>query len=96
MCGRFTQRVNPHDFAEAFEVLRGLDIADDWAPRYNVAPTQTVLCIRDSDQREFFTLKWGLNPSWAKDAKIGSSCINARTEIRYSLVEARPSLRFSS
>ena len=59
------------------------------SPRYNVAPTQTVLCIRDSDQREFFHPKWGLIPSWAKDAKIGASCINARSET----VDTKPAFR---
>ena len=36
----------------------------------------------DSDQREGFVAKWGLIPSWAKDAKIGNSCSNARSESR--------------
>jgi putative SOS response-associated peptidase YedK len=50
---------------------------------------QKVQCIRDSDQREFFTAKWGLIPSWAKDAKIGSQCINARVET----VDTKPAFR---
>lgn len=65
MCGRYNRKTNPRDFAEAFEVLRGLP--DNWAPRYDIAPTQTVLCIRDSDQREFFTPKWGLITSYSVD-----------------------------
>ena len=78
MCGRFTLRTNPRDFADIFSVVRQYEA--EWQPAYNIAPTQSVVCIRDRDEREFFQAKWGLIPSWAKDAKIGSSCINARVE----------------
>lgn len=86
MCGRFNQHVNPSKWTEAYKVLRGLMA---WSPRYNIAPTQTVLAFRDSDQREFFNPKWGLIPSWAKDAKIGASCINARSET----IDTKPAFR---
>jgi putative SOS response-associated peptidase YedK len=92
MCGRFNLRTNPHDFAEIFGVLR--DYSQPWVPRYNIAPTQNVLCVRDISERggverEFFTPQWGLIPSWAKDAKIGSQCINARVET----VDTKPAFR---
>jgi putative SOS response-associated peptidase YedK len=87
MCGRFNLRTNPWQFAEIFGVVRQFE--GEWEPNYNVAPTQTVVCVRDSDQREFFRAKWGLIPSWAKDAKIGSSCINARVET----VDTKPAFR---
>jgi putative SOS response-associated peptidase YedK len=45
-------------------------------PRYNIAPTQDVLAIRHP--RQLVALRWGLIPSWAKDAKIASSAINSR------------------
>jgi len=87
MCGRFNLRTNPRLFAEVFTVARTFD--DDWQPAYNVAPTQKVLCIRDHDEREFFKARWGLIPSWAKDSKIGNSCINARVET----VDTKPAFR---
>jgi putative SOS response-associated peptidase YedK len=87
MCGRFTLRSNPRDFADIFSVVRPYEA--EWQPAYNVAPTQGVICIRDRDEREFFQAKWGLIPSWAKDAKIGSSCINARVES----VDTKPAFR---
>src|SRR5580704_9395637 len=87
MCGRFNLFTNPRLFAEVFAVARTFD--DDWTPAYNIAPTQKVLCIRDGDEREFFKAKWGLIPSWAKDAKIGASCINARVET----VDTKPAFR---
>jgi putative SOS response-associated peptidase YedK len=87
MCGRFTLRTNPREFAEIFSVIRQME--DDWRPAYNIAPTQSVVCVRDGEQREFFKAKWGLIPSWAKDAKIGNSCINARVET----VDTKPAFR---
>jgi putative SOS response-associated peptidase YedK len=87
MCGRFNLFTNPRLFAEVFAVARSFD--DDWVPAYNIAPTQKVLCIRDGEEREFFKAKWSLIPSWAKDAKIGASCINARVET----VDTKPAFR---
>lgn len=87
MCGRYNLFTNPHLFAEVFAVARTFD--DQWTPAYNIAPTQKVLCVRDGANREFFRAKWGLIPSWAKDAKIGSSCINARVET----VDTKPAFR---
>jgi len=34
----------------------------------------------EDGRRALGSLKWGLIPSWAKDAKIGYSLINARSE----------------
>jgi putative SOS response-associated peptidase YedK len=87
MCGRFNLFANPRLFADVFAVARTFD--DDWTPAYNIAPMQKVLCIRDGEEREFFKAKWGLIPSWAKDAKIGNSCINARVET----VDSKPAFR---
>lgn len=64
------------------------DDAPPAGPRanYNVAPTQDVFAViehrNDDDQveRALDAFFWGLIPSWAKDAKIGSRMINARAE----------------
>ena len=61
-----------------------------WEPRFNLAPTQNVLAIRElAGQRQWCQLRWGLIPSWAKEPKIGSSLINARAET----VAEKPSFR---
>jgi putative SOS response-associated peptidase YedK len=77
MCGRFTLTVDPStvqlQFALEF-VPPGL------APRYNIAPTQPVLALTNEGTRAASLLRWGLIPSWAKDASIGSRLINARAE----------------
>jgi putative SOS response-associated peptidase YedK len=47
-------------------------------PRYNIAPSQDVLVIvQRGDERKADHLKWGLVPSWSKEAK---GFINARSE----------------
>ncbi|MCA9072512.1 MAG: SOS response-associated peptidase family protein [Planctomycetaceae bacterium] len=51
--------------------------------RFGSIPTQDVVAVRltkKRDQRELAMLRWGLIPSWAKDAKIGNRMINARAE----------------
>jgi putative SOS response-associated peptidase YedK len=57
--------------------------ADDWSPRYNIAPTQLVPVIRQNPKeprRELSSMRWGLIPSWAKDSLISAQMINARSE----------------
>lgn len=56
---------------------------DEWAtcaPRYNIAPTQSVIVVGDDGKRYLKQMKWGLIPSWAKDPSIGNRMINARVE----------------
>ena len=88
MCGRFTQTAAPEVIAEHFQ----LDEPLLFKPRYNIAPSQQVAAIRlnpDAAKRECILLRWGLIPSWAKDAKIGNQCINAKAET----VAEKPSFR---
>ncbi len=78
MCGRYTLHHAPKEIAERFGVEPNDKLL---APRYNIAPSQTVPAIRRSDgARELAGLKWGLIPYWAKDPKIGNSLINAKAE----------------
>jgi len=67
-----------------------------FAPSYNVAPQSTqpiVRLNRDSGDREFALLRWGLVPFWAKDAKFGYSTINARAEEAASKPAFREALK---
>jgi putative SOS response-associated peptidase YedK len=50
--------------------------------RYNIAPSETVVAIVLGKDGEPVArpLRWGLIPSWAKDAKIAHKMINARSE----------------
>ncbi len=56
---------------------------------FNVAPTQQVLTVVNDGENHARYMRWGLIPSWAKDASIGSRMINARAE---TLAE-KPSFR---
>ncbi len=88
MCGRFTLTVSARVLAELFDVP---EIAE-FAPRYNIAPTQQVLVVRAGDDgggTEVVPIRWGLVPSWAKDLSIGSRMINARGET----VASKPAFR---
>ncbi|GAP14150.1 uncharacterized conserved protein [Longilinea arvoryzae] len=86
MCGRFTLFLAADDLREELE-LNAVPV--DWAPRYNVAPTQPVLAVTDPTERDATWMRWGLVPSWAKDLSIGNRMINARAE---TLAE-KPSFR---
>ena len=50
--------------------------------RYNIAPTEEVVAIVSGEDGEpqARAMRWGLIPPWAKDAKIASKMINARSE----------------
>jgi putative SOS response-associated peptidase YedK len=77
MCGRFTLTVDP----EAVQLQFSLEsVPASFSPRYNIAPTQNVLALTNEGSRAADMLRWGLIPSWAKDPKIGSRMINARSE----------------
>jgi len=81
MCGRFTLRASPHLVEEAFGLFEGLP--GNLPPRFNIAPTQFVLALRQSDaaaKPAYCSLRWGLIPSWAEDASIANRLINARAE----------------
>ena len=78
MCGRFTLTTNSEVLQEIFD----LAIAPpDLAPRFNIAPTQSVaVVVQEDGQRQLDAFRWGLIPFWAKDMRIGNKMINARAE----------------
>lgn len=87
MCGRFTL-AHPADDIESFFKV---ELPADYLPRYNVAPTQKILTIKNSSPKKAELMRWGLIPFWAKDEKIGNSLINARAET----IESKPAFRAS-
>ncbi len=79
MCGRYTLIAN----AEAIRLLFELPAFDERlvVPRYNIAPTQPIVVVRDGPKgRELVPVRWGLIPWWAKDPKTLPLMINARAE----------------
>lgn len=77
MCGRFALRTSVKTLAKQFGVTEVPTVE----ARYNIAPTQNILAVQaTTGGREMKWLKWGLVPSWAKDASMGARLINARSE----------------
>ena len=80
MCGRYRVSRRKQIIEEHFDSVSG---TEDWNPRYNIAPTQTVPIIRQHPKepvRELSLFRWGLLPGWAKDPSVAARMINARSE----------------
>jgi putative SOS response-associated peptidase YedK len=81
MCGRYRLSRRKQVVEEYFDAA--VSDEPDWAPRYNVAPTQPVLVIRQNPKvpfRELSLMRWGLVPSCSKDSSGAARMINARSE----------------
>jgi putative SOS response-associated peptidase YedK len=85
LCGRFSITATAEDVEELF----GIDDVEVFPPRYNIAPTQPILMVRqvarggegaNRPDREALLVRWGLIPSWVKDVKAFPLLINARSE----------------
>ena len=78
MCGRYVL-VSPGELIAEHFRLADVPV---YPPRYNIAPTQHALVVRETPggEREAVMLRWGLIPVWAKDSAIGGRLINARAE----------------
>jgi putative SOS response-associated peptidase YedK len=93
MCGRYRLSRRKQIIEEHFDAVSG---EEDWAPRYNIAPTQPVPVIRQhlkEPRRDLSLLRWGLIPSWAKDASGAARMINARAETAATLPAFREALK---
>jgi putative SOS response-associated peptidase YedK len=77
VCGRFTSSQRREAFRERFEIA----VPDTYRERYNLAPQQGTLIVRErEDAGEATMAKWGLLLHWAKDPKVAFKMINARAE----------------
>jgi putative SOS response-associated peptidase YedK len=90
MCGRFTLTdPDPRLIRRRFGLPESVEL--DERPRFNVAPTDPVLAVRENgaDGRTAGRLRWGLMPGrWAEGHR---SLINARAET----IERQPAFRES-
>ena len=79
MCGRYT---NLFKWKQLHRLMTLTTPPMEFGERYNIAPTQAAPVVRAADRGEkrVDPLRWGLIPSWADDASIGSGLINARSE----------------
>lgn len=96
MCGRYTLRQGLSEVADhlgGYQLEKEPETGSGAAPRFNIAPTQNSLVLRQSfgDHTRLQTayLRWGLVPSWSKTAQTQTPMINARSET----VTEKPSFR---
>src|SRR6478672_956058 len=81
MCGRIIQSSGPIRLA----IVEGLDVSDsrmgNARPRYNAAPSQEFLIIRENHktrERSLDLIRWGLIPHWCQDPRVGESQLTLR------------------
>jgi putative SOS response-associated peptidase YedK len=94
MCGRYRLSRRKQIIEEHFD---SVSCEEERSPRYNVAPTQPVPVIRQSPRepvRELSLMRWGLIPSWAKDASGAATMINARSETAATKPVFRDPMKF--
>jgi putative SOS response-associated peptidase YedK len=78
MCGRYSAAGTLNELAKLIDFVCR---APFFAPRYNVAPRQSMpVIVLENFQPVMKPMRWGLIPSWAKDESIGDKLINARAE----------------
>lgn len=86
MCGRYAASADPDELVEEYRID---EVTDDGreacAPRYNIAPTDTVPAVVERETgdgvvRKLVGLRWGLVPSWSQDASGAARMINARVK----------------
>ena len=89
MCGRFALKASI-DYIEERFTAQAMFSNIDFAPSFNIAPSQTCPVIVASEKgRQIKLMKWGLIPSWSKEPKANYSTINARVEG----IETKPAFR---
>lgn len=77
MCGRYVLKILPYALQEFFDLLR----MPEWNPRYNIAPTQTVIAVRQhNDGRTGDLLRWGVISDSESNPGDGAKRINIRSE----------------
>jgi len=91
LCGRFTLFATYQYLISDFDIQEMFEEAY-YEESYNIAPTHNIVSvINDGTKNRMGYLKWGLIPSWAKDEKMASKMINARSET----VDEKPSFKKS-
>jgi putative SOS response-associated peptidase YedK len=94
MCGRYRLSRKKQIIEEYLDTTPW---DEEWTPRYNIAPTQSVPVVRQNPKnnlRELSLMRWGLIPHWAKEPSIAMSTINAKSETAATKPAFRDSLKF--
>ncbi len=91
MCGRFTLTLDPGELQELLGLGPFVHIVQ---PRYNIAPSQPIPIVKDTESRAVELYRWGLVPFWSKDLQIGNRLINARSETAYEKPAYRAAFKY--
>jgi putative SOS response-associated peptidase YedK len=87
MCTRYKLTIEEQELLATYVAEMFMD---DYRPRYNIAPTQTVpVLVNREEKRRIEGFRFGLVPAWAIDSSIGNKLLNARSET----VAEKPSFR---
>jgi putative SOS response-associated peptidase YedK len=91
MCGRYVLEGPVSRVQQFFDAKLTEAFEDYQSGRYNIAPTMQIPVVRINrdGERVLIRHRWGLIPSWSKDASIGAKLNNARGET----VHEKPSFR---
>ncbi|MEW9806684.1 SOS response-associated peptidase [Mesorhizobium sp. ZMM04-5] len=98
MCGRFALTATPEEIVAVLGVMD----AEDFPPRYNIAPTQPILLAIAGDRRDagsnlpdrrLMLARWGFIPAWAKNTADLPLNINARSETAASKPSFKTAMR---
>jgi putative SOS response-associated peptidase YedK len=76
MCARYTLSKNEEQILKAYSV----QLAGEYSPNYNLAPTQEGLVITADEPDIAQKMHFGLVPYSAADTKLNISTLNARSE----------------
>jgi putative SOS response-associated peptidase YedK len=82
MCGRFTDRYTWAELHALYSLTDADMLKSNFPPRFNIAPTQLSFVVRldKAGNRALAEMKWGLVPSWSKDARMMGATFNAKSE----------------
>jgi putative SOS response-associated peptidase YedK len=84
VCGRYSSDLRWEDFAKLYDLSKQGPMPPwNFAPSYNVCPTDTVpVIVSNDDGRQLVVMRWGLVPTWwskpLKDMRMPT--FNARAE----------------
>src|SRR5215471_17693975 len=91
MCGRVKLEGDFSQLKTTFKIPEGY-LAPNYAPSWNVAPTDSLPIVRYNSKegrRTLDLMRWGLVPYWAKDVKVSFANINAMAET----VDVKPAFK---
>src|SRR5215213_6949662 len=74
MCGRYALKTDAKQLAKRFNAEPPAELAS----HYNIAPTQDVPVIRNTNPHQIELAHWGIIPAWDKSGK--KTIINARKD----------------